>query len=190
MGPERKGGGGQGPLPFPIFLPLFFCQVLGTVASSGERLMTKRTVLLILSFLSLLALPGCGNKPFKPDLSTPEKAILSLEEAYRRKDIEAAVACKDFKVEAEHMMKDKPGLATPEILAKITETLELAYRAEMKKGFPNCKGVVSTFPSKTDASEGRVIVTEACRFPDGARTTQRILVAKTAAGWKVLVPVE
>src|SRR5262245_20677733 len=38
------------------------------------------------------------------DLSTPEGAILCLEDAYRRRDLEAAVACRDFVTQARQML--------------------------------------------------------------------------------------
>ena len=140
--------------------------------------------------MSLLTLFGCGKKAIRADLSTPEGAILSLEEAYRQGDIEKAVACKDFKVEAAHMTRDKPGFDTPDLIAKIAETLELAYRAEMKGGFPDMKGVTSTFPKKREYGAGKVVVTEVCRYPDGGTSKQDILVAKTDAGWKVMIPIK
>lgn len=34
------------------------------------------------------------------DFTTPEGAILCLEDAMRRQDLDAAVACKDFQIEA------------------------------------------------------------------------------------------
>ena len=150
---------------------------------------TKRFTYLI-TIISLLALSGCGKKAIKADLTTPEGAILSLENAYRQRDIEKAVACKDFKAEAAHMMRDKPGLSSDEVLAKLAETLELAYRAEMKGGFPDMKGVTSTFPKKKDLGEGTVVVTEVCRFPDGGTSKQNMLVVKTSTGWKVMIPME
>ena len=144
----------------------------------------------IVAALSLLTLFGCGKSAIKADLSTPEGAILLLEDAYRQGDIEKAVACKDFKVEAAHMTRDKPGFDTPEATAKIAEALELAYRAEMKHGFPDVKGVTSTFPKKRNYSEGKVVVTEVCRYPDGGTSKQNILVAKTEGGWKVMIPIK
>ena len=144
----------------------------------------------IITIISLLALFGCGKKTFKADLTTPEGAILALEDAYRQGDIEKAVACKDFKMEAAHMMRDKPGLGSDEVLTKLGETLELAYRAQMKGGFPDMKGVTCKFPKKKDLGGGKIVVTEVCRYPDGGTSKQDILVAKTDAGWKVLIPVK
>lgn len=143
-----------------------------------------------ITIVSLLSLFGCGKRTIRADLTTPEGAILSLKEAYRQGDIEKAVACKDFKEEAKHMMRDRPGLGSDQVLAKLAETLELAYRAQMKGGFPDVNGVTSTFPKKRDLGGGKVVVTEVSRYPDGATSKQDILVVKTDAGWRVMISVE
>src|SRR6478735_8084955 len=51
-------------------------------------------------YAQLKALP-----PVAKDFTTPEGAILCLEDAYRRRDIEAAIAAKDFKTEARLMLQ-------------------------------------------------------------------------------------
>ena len=153
-----------------------------------KNMKIKHLSLLILT-ASLLLSSGCGKGSFKPNLSTPESAILSLEEAYRRGNVDQAIACKDFKAEAAWMTRDKPEMNTPAILAKLAETLELAYRAEMKANMPDFKGVTSRFPQKMDLEEGKVVVTEICKLKDGTISTQNLLVAKTDTGWKVMIPI-
>jgi hypothetical protein len=143
--------------------------------------------------LGVLLLPlGCGRQS-PQDLSTPEKAILSLEDAYRAKDIEAAVRCKDFQVEANLMLEGLPNLKARDddgkIAAKTASILELAYRKEMKdKGFPDFAGVTSRFPKVEPYRDGIVVVTEECTYPDGTKSQQRLLVAKVKDGWRVLIP--
>lgn len=127
------------------------------------------------------------------DLRTPEGAIRSLEDAYRRKDIEAAIRCKDFRLEAE-MVLARTGSemrADPRVISSTAEALELSFRKQLKdQGFPNFDNVVeSTFPEKKDIADGKVIVKEVCRYRDGGTSVQNILVQETATGWKVLVPV-
>lgn len=143
----------------------------------------------------VIALAGCGANDrggsAKPqDFTTPEGAILSLEDAYRAQDVEAAVRCKDFQVEATLMLKklDQDFSGDPEILAKTAEVLELGFRAELKRGFPDFRDVVSTFPEK-QPYEGRddiLLVTEQCRRGDGTPTMNNLVVAKTSDGWKVI----
>lgn len=165
--------------------------------------MSQRLVLPALCLV--LALAGCGandraggtagNGAVSPssfhDLTTPEGAILSLEAAYRAKDLEAAVRCRDFAVEAKLMLQklQKDLSDDPEILAKTAEVLELGYRAEIqKKGFPDFRNIESTFSDKRpfQGREEIVRITERCRHGDGTTSTNSLVVAKTANGWKVV----
>lgn len=67
------------------------------------------------------------------DLSTPDKALKSLEEAYIRKDIETAVAAKDFRYEAMTMLSANKNLQNSggDLVNKATEVLELSFRKQM-----------------------------------------------------------
>ena len=61
-----------------------------------------------------------------------------------------------------------------------------------EKGFPDFSGVYSHF-TKTEPYKDYqdiVAVTEVCTFPDGGTSTQKLLVAKTPKGWRVLNVVE
>jgi hypothetical protein len=148
----------------------------------------------LIACLSLLALASCSKQP-TADFTTPEGAILMLEDAYRKKDLQAAVDAKDFVAESRVMLSklDTSFDKDQEILKKTAEVLELAFRAEMKeKGFPDFSGIRSHFP-KTEPHqdfEDIVAVTEVCTFPDGRTSTQKLLVAKTPKGWRVLNVVE
>jgi len=128
--------------------------------------------------------------PVARDFTTPEGAILSLEDAYRRKDLEGAIACKDFLAEARLMTRRLgPALQNdPGILAKTAEALELTFRTRTAQAWPDFAGIESYFPRREPYAEGVVAVTEFCRFPGGRLTSQRILVAETPAGWRVLNP--
>jgi len=147
--------------------------------------------------VSLLWLASCGQNAGQSaivhDFSTPQGAILCLEDAYRAKDIEAAVRCKDFQMEA-RAMSEKIG-ASKEVMddgviKQLAEVLELGYRGELKqKGFPDFNGVTCTFPSTEQKGDGLVVVTEECTY-GGQTSRQKLLVGKTANGWRVLNPVE
>lgn len=144
-------------------------------------------------------LSGCGaetNSATIPrDFKTPEGAILCLEDAYRAGDIEAAVGCKDFRMEALLMLQglEHDFSADEEIVTKTAEVLELSFRKEIEtNGFPDFSELESSFSNTASYKDHDdvVVVTEVCTFPDGGTSTQRILVAKTDAGWKVLNPVD
>lgn len=137
------------------------------------------------------------NRSLAADFSTPEGAILKLEESYRNGDLEAAVACKDFRMEAEYMLKDEMKTKLPQeqltddIVQEAAEVLEMAYRAQMKKsGLPDFKGLRSTFPKKTKVKEDIYRVTEVCYFPDGGTSKQDLFVGRRNGEWKVLHAVE
>ena len=128
-----------------------------------------------------------------PDFSTPEGAILKLEDAYRRKDLDAAVAAKSFPHEARMILagKNPDLLANDDIVAQLAQVLEAAFRKEMQtKGFPDMTGLECTFSSTEKRDGGIAVVTEICRYPDGGSSTQRMQVVQTDRGWRVLVPLK
>lgn len=107
-------------------------------------------------------------------------------------NIEAAVRAKDFRIEA-RLMLEKLSLPKDqidnELIKKTAEVLELAFRKEIeKKGFPDMIGVSSTF-SKVE-KEDVVVVAEECSYPNGRKSKQCLLVAKTDNGWRVLNPID
>jgi hypothetical protein len=142
------------------------------------------------SLALLLSAVGCQKQGPKADFTTPEGAILVLEEAYRRKDLEAAVAAKDFVTEARIMLTQaRKGMEQDAAVLKETaEVLELGFRLEMKNGFPDFAGLKSQFPQteKYENFDDVVVVTEVCTFPDGGTSQQKLLVARTTGGWRVL----
>lgn len=129
-----------------------------------------------------------------PSSTTPEDAILALEEAYRKKDIDAAVGAKDFLIEArlllERIRREKSEASVAvDLIPQTAHVLELSFRDHhARKGFPDMTGVVSSFPKKEQIEPGIWAVTELCTWPDGESVTQKILVAQTESGWKVLNP--
>jgi hypothetical protein len=133
--------------------------------------------------IELLALPEV-----RKDFTTPEGAILCLEDAYRRRDIEAAVAAKDFKTEA-RLMLQRTGFGnciTVENVAKLANTLELSFRAHTHAKWPEFEQLESYFPKRVQLGGGIIAVTEVCRFPDGFYSQQEILVNETPDGGRVL----
>ena len=70
----------------------------------------------------LAALP-----PVAMDFTTPEGAILCLEDTYRKHDIEAAVACRDFVTEARLWLERDSSYSIEllaEMLPAMTKTME------------------------------------------------------------------
>ena len=121
------------------------------------------------------------------DLSSPESALRSLEEAYVRGDIEAAVASKDFAFEAREMLRPMH-LAEDEALVKETaEVLQLSFRSEMKKsGFPDFSQLRCNVISTKEIQAGLVKMVEVCTFPDGVTSEQTMHAAHSLAGWRIV----
>jgi hypothetical protein len=128
---------------------------------------------------------------FETDFNTPEGAILCLEDAYRRRNIESAVACKDFSIEGILMLMDyDPDLARdPEVRKRNALLAERAYRREITESWPDLDGVESFFIARQPYIEGIAVVTELRRLRDGSFDKLNLLVAKTKHGWRVLNPV-
>ena len=137
-------------------------------------------------YAELKALPAVSK-----NFTTPEGAILCLEDAYRRHDLEAAIAAKDFKMEARLILlgtglKD---FIDDEMVAKTADALLSSFRAHTTAKWPTMEGSESYFVKREPHSDKVVVVTEICRFPDGGLSRQQILVSETAQGWRVLNPV-
>ena len=111
--------------------------------------------------------------------------------SYRRRDIEAAVACKDFEVEAVLMLlKVDPDLAgDEEIIQKTAETLELGFRKEKENNWPDMEGLEVFFVERkrTHQEFGIIAVTEVVLYPDGTLGEVRLQTSqRKGQGWRVL----
>jgi hypothetical protein len=123
-------------------------------------------------------------------LSTPESAVRAFEDALIRKDIEAAVAAKDFDTEARLMLKKiNPELASDsEILKQTAQVLELGFRKEIETdGFPDFTGLTCSLSKATDVAENLVKMVETCVRASGKTTVQNLFAFKGKNGWRVVV---
>jgi hypothetical protein len=128
--------------------------------------------------------------PVAKDFTTPEGAILLLEDAYRRRDIEAAIAAKDFNTEAKLMLQKMPlnDQIDDALIEKTAQALMLSFRRTTTAQWPNFDDCESFFTKREPYAEKVVVVTEVCRFRDHRFSTQRLLVAETDGAWRVLNP--
>jgi hypothetical protein len=125
------------------------------------------------------------------DFDTPEGAVLCLEDAYRRRSIESAIACKHFMIEGILMLVNyDPDLARDSKVRERNAMLaERTYRREITESWPDLEGVESFFPAHEPYLDGVVVVKELRRLRDGTYEKLNLLVAKTRDGWRVLNPV-
>jgi hypothetical protein len=75
-----------------------------------------------------------------------------------------------------------------EVVDKTAEVLELAFRNEVQNRWPDFTKSRSFFVQREPYKDDMVVVTEVCHFTDGGTSRQRILVAQTPKGWRVMHP--
>nr|WP_315423651.1 DUF2314 domain-containing protein [uncultured Pedobacter sp.] len=132
-----------------------------------------------------------GVDHFKANPETPEGAILALENAYNAKDIDAAIACKDFFEEARIMLSKLKMELDDDIITETAEVLKLSFINNTEEhGFPDFSGLQNAFPERKKIDDSHWIITEICWFPDGGKSTQLLNTYKSPKGWVVLGPVE
>ena len=136
-----------------------------------------------LTLEQLRALPSVEQ-----DFGTPEGAVLCLEDACRRKNIESACACKNFMIEGTvALLNADLNLARdPELRKRNAMLSERAFRKATTEAWPDLKDVESFFIDRQVYHDGIVVVVEIRRSPDGTFTKLNHLVANTNSGWRVL----
>jgi len=127
---------------------------------------------------------------FKADFSTPEGAVLCLEDAFRQKNIEAAAACRDFATEARLWLQERGHLSSEEKTAMLPETIramEKSFRDSLASGLPaDWIFGESYFLPHEPFADGIVTVNKYTQVPDGGLYSQQILVAKTGNEWRTV----
>ncbi len=133
-----------------------------------------------------------GYDFYPHDMTTPEGAILCLEDAYSAGDIQAALACKDFETEARMLLDQLPNMQgyDEDMLAQTANTLRLSFEAHMRNGgMPNFEGFMHAFPEREFLDKDTVIVSEICYHPDGRLTLDRLAVTRHGDEWRVGPPI-
>jgi hypothetical protein len=128
--------------------------------------------------------------PVTADFSTPEGAVLCLENAYREKNLEAAAACRDFAAEARLWLQERGHLSDEEKNATLPETIkamEKSFRNGMAKGLPPDWIFGKSYFLKSEPfADGLIVVNKYTQTAEGDLVPQQILVIKTAAGWRTV----
>ena len=125
------------------------------------------------------------------DFSTPERALASLEDAYVRKDIDGAIAAKDFNFEAREMLlilSDVAEQMDDAMVEQTAQVLELAFRSQIEEeGFPDFQNVRCRVTDKKDLREDLVELVEECVLPDGSGSKQVLHAVRNQTGWHIVV---
>ncbi|TCD28223.1 DUF2314 domain-containing protein [Pedobacter psychrodurus] len=130
-----------------------------------------------------------GVDHFKANLETPEGAILAIEKAYNNKDIDAAIACKDFFEEAKSLLSVMKMEIDQAIINETAEVLKLSFINNIEEhGFPDFSTVQNAFPARKKVDDTHWVITEVCWYPDGGKSVQLLNAYKSSKGWVVLGP--
>lgn len=131
-----------------------------------------------------------GVDHFREDLSTPEGAITTYEEAYRRKDLNIILKCKNFKEEAKIYMLKKFGsfFYDEKSLVDLQESLKLSFIKKIEiEGFKEINWRKRAFTRRDYIDEDLVLVTEWVFRDDGTKDRLRYYVWRNPNYmWKIL----
>jgi hypothetical protein len=128
------------------------------------------------------------------DLSSPQAALRSLVAAYIGRDLEAAVAVKDFRFEAQEMLlklAQESGVDhTPDeqMIAEVADILELQFRNHMiESGFPDFSAYRCEVVREVPVRQNLVQLTEVCTATaDGSVTVQELHAVKRGDSWRIV----
>lgn len=126
------------------------------------------------------------------DLSTPEKTLHLLEEAYRNNDLELARHCRNFEHEAELVQQHLQDSANASGGLSMTHLGELARALEhqwRQSNRPDFLGVATQVVAVEHHAGKFFVVTQNIRNADGRTFAQRIYMSHSENGWAFLRPV-
>lgn len=127
-----------------------------------------------------------GNDLFKPDFTTPEGAIIRIENFYSQENLEGVLSCKNFMQEAENLVRDSEVNLNEELKIEIAQKLEALFIEDIKlNGFPYFDDIERNFTLKYQLHDRRLIE-EKIIYSDGSVTYNNIWVGYANDTWKVL----
>lgn len=132
-----------------------------------------------------------GNDFFKPNLATPEGAIITIENFYSEKNLMGVLSCKDFMEEAKHLLEERSVKVTEELQLEIAATLKASFIAELESnGFPSFNDIERNF-SLIEKQDNKCLISEKVIYPDGFTVNNTLWVAYSEVQeWKVLNNIE
>ena len=132
-----------------------------------------------------------GNDFFKPDLTTPEGAIVKIENYYTEQSLEGVISCKDFEMEAENLLEERGAIITEEIKNKIAEALKSSLIETFQLNeFPSFDNIERCF-TLMEEKENQRLIEEKVIFQNGNVTFNNLLLGLSTTGdWKVLNTVD
>jgi hypothetical protein len=121
--------------------------------------------------------------------SSPQEAIISLEEAYTNNDLHAVIALKDFRAEARLILEQRNveyDLNDAELISETAVLLELSLVTQLEKnGFPDFTGVRREFSDLYEIEGNIYAIMEELIYPDGTFFVNKIFLSVNESVWKV-----
>ena len=134
-----------------------------------------------------------GNDFFYPDLSTPEGAIIMLENFYTEQSLDGGLSCKDFYKESKNVLLETGQNLEEQLIQETAELLKLVFIENLQRnGMPNFANTERVFESLlSNKHENKQLIEEKLIYADGRSEVNRFWVAKNSEDkWKVLDMVE
>jgi hypothetical protein len=125
------------------------------------------------------------------DRSSPETALHSLEQAYREKDLDCAIACRNFIDEAKLMLmqiaisNQSAEVSSEKNVADLAEVLKLKFQ---KSSPPNFHGIRTKVVAIEHYRENIHIITQEGTYADGNLFSQRLFMSQLGKEWFYLCP--
>lgn len=123
------------------------------------------------------------------NFSTPEAALISFDECMLRKDLNHAMACRDFAGEAKLVMEQSDIQSTDtNFISDIESQVKEEFLNYFSKYRPNTSGIRARhFPDKKAITPTLVLLREVIIFKNQVIISQHYYISKNADGkWKVL----
>ena len=123
-----------------------------------------------------------GNDFFNPDLTTPEGAIIKIENYYTEQNLEGVFSCKDFEKEAENLLEERGAIITKEIKNKIAEALKSSLiETYQSNEFPHFENIERCF-TLLEEKEDQQLIEEKVIFQNGNFTFNNFWVWRSKGG--------
>lgn len=128
-----------------------------------------------------------GNDFFRADRSTPEGAILTIEQFYNTEDLNGVFSCKDFRKEAENILIDHSIEINEKNQAMIMSALKISLIEHLElNGFPKFEAIERVFTMQYQR-EDQQLIEEKIIYCDGSIAINNLWVWYSGKdGWKVL----
>lgn len=134
---------------------------------------------------------GMDDVIFAPDFSSPVTALASIEEAYRRQNLQDLLLCKSFELEVGFVLNEYQDVDLGEHpVEEIAELCREHFISMLEtEGWPDWNGVTAIVTGIEELPDNMVVCTEEITLPNGDFFEQQMFVGLTPGGeWKVVLP--